>query len=184
MIRFVARFPFDVAADAGRLKFRSWFSSKQGVHRRAQIFSGDGNSVARTAGVKLAAINEAAATIKQEKIRRAGGLITFGDGLRLVVKIRENIAGGFHFLLHFCRAVGGIILCVVGIYANDGDVFRRVVASKLRKSGANVNHVGTVVAHEEDEQRGRGFEIGKRDGFTVRVRQLKIWRGRAERQHG
>src|SRR4051812_32806928 len=39
-----------------------------------------------------------------------------------------------------------------------------------------------MVADEHHEER-LAFEIGERNGFSADVRQLKIWRRRAERQH-
>ena len=110
--------------------------------------------------------------------------IGFGDGLRFIVKIREQITGGFDFGGHFRRAVFGKIRHVVGIDADHGHPARQVIARKLNEAGADVLHVGTMVAHENDEQRGLALEIRERDGFSVGVRQPKIGRGRAERQHG
>ena len=56
-------FPFDVAADAGDLIRVRPFASNDGIHRRAQIFAGDGSIVAeiataRTAFVQLSAIDQ------------------------------------------------------------------------------------------------------------------------------
>src|SRR5450432_2141296 len=80
VIRLVAAFPFDVAADAGRLKFGGDPAGQHRVERGAQIFSSHGNAIAGPAGVELAAINQAATAIKKVNVRRAGGAISFGNG--------------------------------------------------------------------------------------------------------
>src|ERR1035437_7775610 len=84
IIRFVPGFPLDVAADAGDLKFRGAFSREHGFECGAQIFSGHRNAIAGPAGVKLAAINQATGALERKNIRRGGGGIAIGDGLRFV----------------------------------------------------------------------------------------------------
>ena len=58
IIRFGARFPFDVAADARSLLSGDIFVFEDGVEGGAQIGAGDGDAVARAAVVHLAAVDE------------------------------------------------------------------------------------------------------------------------------
>src|SRR5208282_4818198 len=98
IVRLVPRLPLDVTAHAGLLVWRNRFSPQRGVKRGAQIFSGDRNAVARTTVIKLSAIDELATLVKKVNVRRAGGMVGFGDSLRFVVEIREKVTGGFDFL--------------------------------------------------------------------------------------
>jgi hypothetical protein len=47
-----------------------------------------------------------------------------------------------------------------------------------------MNDVRAMVAYENHDERGLVLEVGERDEFSIRVRQVKIRCGRAERQHG
>src|SRR5881397_3089857 len=69
VVRFVARFPFDIAADAGLLICRDRFGGEDCFKGATQIFSSDGDAVARTAVIELAAIAQALVAIEQVNVR-------------------------------------------------------------------------------------------------------------------
>ena len=64
-------------------------AGKDLVDRFAEIFARDGDVIAGTALVKLAAINEAEICIEEEDIRCAGCFKGLCDFLRFVVEIWE-----------------------------------------------------------------------------------------------
>jgi glyoxylase I family protein len=183
IVRGVPRFPLDVAADAGVLFRRRCFAGQHGIKCGAKVFSCHRKAVARTAVVELPAVNEPMVFVEKIKVGRAGGAIRLRHGLRFIMEIRERVAGILHFLLHFFRAIVGIIGGVVGTDGDDSRSPGVIIPRELREPGSNVFHVGTVIADERHDQR-LAFEIRKRNRFPVRVRQSKVWRGRAERQHG
>jgi hypothetical protein len=73
--RFVAAPPFDVATNAGPLIRADWLITQHGVQSRAQIFFGNRIAVVSADVIELAALDQPAILIEQEKIRRAGGRI-------------------------------------------------------------------------------------------------------------
>ena len=85
----MAGLPLDVAADAGDLGSGDRLSRQDGVQGGAQIPAGDRDAITGPAGIKLAAINQTAATVKKEEIRGAGRLVGTRHRLRLVVEVRE-----------------------------------------------------------------------------------------------
>ena len=98
-----------------------------------------------------------------------GGSITLGDRLGFIKEIREDIAGGPHFFLHFGRAVVRIILNVIGVNPCHPHVAGQVIPRELRHCSANVNDVRTMVAHENHQQRSLALEAGERHEFSIRV---------------
>src|ERR1035441_7070996 len=58
VLRLIARFPFDIAADAGLLIERNGLAGEHGIQRRPKVFAGHGDSVARAAVIELAPINQ------------------------------------------------------------------------------------------------------------------------------
>src|SRR5882757_6910736 len=97
ILRFVARLPLDVAADARLLGWCKSLAGQHGIEGFTQIFSRHRQPVARAAFVELAAINEPMLLVEKKKVRRAGGAIRFGDGLSRIVKVREIVTGGLGF---------------------------------------------------------------------------------------
>ena len=85
VVRFLSRFPFNVATHARLLIFWNFFAGQDRVQCRSQILSRNRQRITRTAVIQLTAINQTMLGIEQEKIRRARGAIRFGHGLRLVV---------------------------------------------------------------------------------------------------
>lgn len=154
VIWFVAGFPLDVAAEAGRLCGGDRLSVHECVERGAKVFAGDWNSVARSAGVQLAAIRETMIAVEEKEIRRAGGAIRLGHRLGFIVEIGEVISGIARFVFHLRRAVIGIMGCVVGADGDDADAACRIITSDVREFGADVFHERAMVADEHDEQRG------------------------------
>src|ERR1043165_9531159 len=113
IFRFVAALPLDIAAHAGGLVGRRLNSLQHRFNGSAEVFSSYRNSVAGTAGVELAAIDQATTAVEQEEIRRARSAVGFRHFLRLVVEIRESITGGACLCHHLRGAVVGIIRSVI-----------------------------------------------------------------------
>src|SRR5581483_924811 len=76
--RFVARAPFDIAAEARFLIRIDRLAGEHGIDRCAQIRAGR-RVLARTRAVELSAINEPSIFIEKKKIRRACSRVGFGD---------------------------------------------------------------------------------------------------------
>ena len=89
------------------------FPSSTASKRCSQVFAGDGDAVAWPAVVELAAIDKALVFVEQVEVRRASRPVGLGHGLRLVIKVREAVAGRGGLLGHLRRAVGGVIGHVV-----------------------------------------------------------------------
>src|SRR5206468_1521018 len=81
----------DVAADARSLPLQRRFSRQDCIERGSQILPRHRFAVPRPAGIKLTAVDELPLFVEQEKVRRAGGSISLGHFLRLVVKIGEGV---------------------------------------------------------------------------------------------
>jgi hypothetical protein len=58
---------------------RDGLSCQYGIHGCSQVFAGYRNAGARTAGVKLASVNQSKIGVKQEEIRGACGFVSLGD---------------------------------------------------------------------------------------------------------
>ena len=102
------RLPLDVTAD-GRMLIRwDWLACENQFDGLAQVFAGDWNIAAGAARVELAAIDESEAGIEKIDVGRAGGLVGMGDGLRFVIKIREDKTVGLRLLLQAGGTVGGV----------------------------------------------------------------------------
>ena len=79
------RLPLDIAANRWFLICGYRLACKYLVNSGAQILAGDGDSVAGAALVKLSAVDEMEAFIKEKNIRCARGLIGMSHGLRLII---------------------------------------------------------------------------------------------------
>ena len=185
VIRFVAGFPLDIAADAGFLVSWRRLIGQHGVYRHAQVGASDGNIIAGPAAVELAAIDQFAVGVKQEEIRGAGGAVGFRYSLGFVVEIRKGIAESFGFLGHVRRAVGGVVGNIVGADGDDGETFSVVVLGELNQPLADVLDERAVVADDHDQQ-GRGaLKVAERNGLAGGwFGQVEIGGGGAEWQHG
>src|SRR3954451_1811797 len=84
IIRLVAAFPLDVAAQARALDVTHGVAGKHGVERRPQVLSRDRDRVTGPAPVELAAVNQLLVLVEDVEIGRAGRLVRSGDLLRLV----------------------------------------------------------------------------------------------------
>ena len=82
IFRLIPRPPLDIAAEARFLVRRNGLARQHRVERRAEVLAGDGQPVAGPAVVELAAIDEPAVLVEEEEIRRAGGMIRLGPGVR------------------------------------------------------------------------------------------------------
>src|SRR5690348_15906617 len=65
VVRFVAGFPFDVAADAGLLRGGGRFAAEYGIEGGAEVLAGHGLAVSGAAVVELPAVNEAMVLVEK-----------------------------------------------------------------------------------------------------------------------
>ena len=184
VIRLIARFPFDVATDTGSLLGRNRLSGEQRIKGGAEIVAGDGRGFTGTTVVELPPVNEFVLVIKKENIRGAGGVVGFGHGLGFVIEIGKNIIGRPRFFLHFLGTVIGITPGIVAADGDDGHALALIIAGEFRQPHAQMLHIGTMIADKQNDERTCVIEMGERDDLAVRVRQGKIRRAGAERQHG
>ena len=87
IIRIIPGLPLDVATHAGDLRFRRGPAFQHGLQRGAQVPACDRAAITGAAVIELPPVNQPAILAEKVKVRRAGGAIGFGDGLRFIVKI-------------------------------------------------------------------------------------------------
>src|SRR5579884_1344996 len=73
VLGLVARFPLDVAADAGNLVARDGLVRQYGRDGAVEVVAGDWLVVARPTGIELAPVDQPALAVEEEKVRSAGG---------------------------------------------------------------------------------------------------------------
>src|SRR5205814_42894 len=131
----------------------------------------------------LASVDELAIFIEQEKIGRAGGLVSLGHFLALINEISKTVAGELNFFRHVVRTIAGMIFRVVGIDGNDGGSALLILFREVCKRRANMLHVRAVIADKGDEQGRRIVEIVYGNYFAGGIAQAKFRSFGAEREH-
>ena len=181
--RFFAWDPLDIAADARTLFRQRAVTREKLINGISKIASGDGLSIIRAAGVKLAAVNQGMVLIEYKKIRCAGSFVGLGNILGAVVEVRKRVSCGFVFFRHFGRAVIGMRSNVVRADADDGNTFGLVIFGELGQTCAQMLNERTVVTHEDDHQSPGCLEVIDRNDFSIDIGERKRRCGGSERQH-
>ncbi len=107
-------------------------------------------------------IYQATIPVIEEYIWRAQGLISFRDLLGFIMQIGKGVADSLYFFHHHFEAVRRMRGGIIGVDADDGNVSGLVPAGKVGERLANVLDVGTMIAHENDQETFVGFEVGER----------------------
>src|SRR5688500_2721734 len=182
--RDVARLPLDGAADAGLLRAVHRLAGKHGVDCGTQIAPGHRLVVARPAVVELPAIHQSPLRIKEKEGRCTGGLVTFGNILRLVETEGKTEIEPFSHLFQPIRRVIGIRRGVVAADAHNAKLFMLIVLANPGDFLLDVLHVRTVPADEHDEQGVLAMKRDERIDLLVdHVRQEKRRSRGSERKH-
>src|ERR1017187_7133273 len=132
------RLPLDVATYGGALIGERDLAGESCVDGGAKVFSSDWNPVAGAAGIELASKDELEAGVEKEEIWCAGGLVSAGHDLRLVIQIREGKAQRLGLLFEFAGTVVGVRGRVVAAYGDDGDGLAGIVLAESGESFLDV----------------------------------------------
>src|ERR1017187_740999 len=182
--RRVPRLPLDVAADAGPLFGAHRAPGEYRVDGRAKVAARDGNIVFRTAAIHLPTVYQFAPRIEQEEIRRAGGAVSPGGFLGLVVAIGKREAQPGCLGAQSIRRVFGKLRRVVRRDGDDPQPRAGILLQQFRKAGLHVFHVRTVRAQEHYEQPFASDERIERDGLAGDgIRQRKSGSAGSQREH-
>lgn len=148
----IAWFPFDIAADAGFLivGIRLLIGEK-GIESVFEGFTGEGKTIARTAIIELAAIDEFFLCIEEVEFRSAGGTVCFGDRLIFVKKVGESKVSFFYFFRHHDGVIFWVAIGVIAADGKDGDTFILIFFAEFCEFRMEVFNVRAVIAHEDDK---------------------------------
>ena len=124
-------------------------------------------------GIELTPVEQFVFPVEQIEVGRAGSIISFRNGLGLVIQIRKVEAELVRQCRHLLGSVLWIGVNVIGADRHHAKAFRRQLVGQLSKYVLYVYHVGAVVADKRDEQRFAGEGRQADVGATPGVRQRK-----------
>jgi hypothetical protein len=183
VVGLVARFPLDVAADAGDLVAGNRLARQHSLDGPVEVIAGDWLVVARPTRVKLASVGQLAVLIEEEQIRCAGGPERASDLLGLIQQVREAppvlLGEGRHVLGPVLRVGGG----VVGVDRQHGQTLVHPLTGPLPECRPDVDDVRAVVADEGHQQaRGPGH-VGRAVQLSLRVGEPEVGHPGAQGKH-
>jgi hypothetical protein len=88
-------------------------------------------------------------------------LISAGDFLSFIEKIRKGIAQGLRQQLHFVGRILRIIFDVVGTDRDESDAFPLIILNQGYQCGQNVFDVRAMIADERDRGRFTALQISQ-----------------------
>src|SRR5262249_49919157 len=148
VIGLVPWLPLDVATHARPLRGGNRLPRQHSIEGRAEVVTRNGDGVAGSTPIHLAAVHEGARGVEDVEIGRTRCLIRFRNRLALVEEVGKRVFGRGLLDRHLRRAVLWVRLDVVGVDAQYRDAPGLVLTGHGGKRSPDVFHIGAMITDE------------------------------------